>query len=91
MKPAESAWNEFVVRLKDLAESWEALQKEITGLNALEREGLSIQGQRILAPATRKAKFLIALPRILDTIRRNGGIEALVITDYEEEEDDDDD
>ena len=87
MKPVESAWNEFVERLKDLAESWEALQEELTGLNSLGREALSIQGQKMLAPATRKAKFLVALPRILDTIRRNGGIEALVITEYGEEED----
>lgn len=74
---AAEAWNEVIDSLIKTRELWEEYQ-EIrlqTGIT----EDLDTPSMRHMASTLHRAKFDIALPRLVDYWRRYGGIEGLIM------------
>lgn len=75
-------WNDFITAMMKARDAWEihkelAMQRqEVTTIDALGRE-LPIEALRCLGGTFNRAKFDIALPRLVDYWRRSGGLEAL--------------
>jgi len=82
MHEAEWAWNDFVEKFLELKEQWELFQAAAEEVE--HREDLTTaQGQKIFGLATRRSKFDVAVPRLLDHARRGGGLESLLIKEEE--------
>ncbi len=69
------AWNKFLDKMVEARELWE----EYRGIRIVERipEDLDTPSMRHMSSTLHRAKFDIALPRLVDYWRRYGGIEGL--------------
>jgi len=76
---AAEAWNNFLDKLIEAKVLWEKYQEvRITeGIT----EGLDVPSQRHMASTLHRAKFDIALPRLVAYWRRYGGIEGIFARD----------
>ena len=84
MHEMERAWNKFIRLLLEAERVWDEFRDKHA--RTRNRELLSVSGQRIHGLATARALYMVALPRILDHARRNGGLENLLIPGDEDEE-----
>jgi hypothetical protein len=82
---AEQAWNVFVGAFVDLQEAWKAYRREIDKVKRAE-ELQSYMGQKVFGMSTSRSEFSVAIPRLMDYARRNGGLETLFIELKELEE-----
>ncbi len=78
-------WNDFITIMIEARSVWEkhmkvvSLSRDIQTIDASGRN-LSIEALRCLSGTFNRAKFDIALPRLVDYWRLSGGLEALHFT-----------
>ena len=77
---AAEKWNEFLDKIIEARELWGEYQ-EIRTLKGVNIEGLDVPSMRHMSSTLHKAKFDIALPRLVDYWRRYGGIEGIIMHD----------
>lgn len=87
MHPAERTWNEFMDGFMELERLWGKVRKEALALGRIDK--LSVPGQKRFGVSTIRSEFKVAIPRLIDTARRNGGLAELLIPEYGESEEDD--
>ncbi len=76
MNTAEK-WNEFLDKLVEAKKLWEEYQ-EMRIVKGIDLDGLSVPSMRHMSSTLHRAKFDIALPRLVDYWRRYGGIEGIM-------------
>lgn len=84
MHEMEKSWNEYIRCLLRAERLWDKFRERQA--NVKSREELSIPGQRVQGMATSRAAHMVALPRLLDLARRNGGLQSLLVPGEEKKE-----
>jgi hypothetical protein len=79
----EEKWNIVIETFLDMEESWKDFQESLGEVESTAE--LTYLGQKIAGLATARAKFLVAVPRLIDWARRNGGLQNLMIEEPKEE------
>lgn len=70
-------WNKFIRTLMAAERLWEKHRAVMAGVRSI--EGLSPKARKVLAASTNRAKFAVALPRIVDQWRATGGLKELLV------------
>lgn len=71
-------WNKFVKLMTATKNAWESLSQEAS-YSPIQWDKLSPKAQKVLSIANRKAKFEVAMPRLMAYWRGYGGLENLII------------
>jgi hypothetical protein len=79
MREADIAinWNNFVRTLISAEKLWEKHRANMAGIRQI--DGLSPKARKVLASVTNRSKFDVALPRLTDQWRQNGGLNELLV------------
>lgn len=79
MREADLAinWNNFIKTLIAAEKLWEKHRTNMVGVRQI--DGLSPKARKVLAASTNRATFDVALPRLADQWRRNGGLKELIV------------
>lgn len=72
-------WNRFIELMIATKKAWEDLREQ-SSHSITEWDRLSPLAQKILTIGNRKAKFEVAMPRLMDFWRGHGGVETLRIS-----------
>ena len=80
----EYAWNDFVEQLEETKRKWRIFQAKHEVVS--DKEKMSVEGQKIYGYSTCRSDFFVALPRILDLARMNGGLSTLKLKLEKKEE-----
>jgi hypothetical protein len=80
MKDIVKGWNAFVDAMIYARDLWEKHQQRMLSTPRSELENqLTREARKVLASTTHRAKFDIALPRLVDIWRTTGGLENLIV------------